>query len=69
MNDVKTTQIVSVVSKVTAVEQPTEITTKNGKTLTKQEVHTADATGSTVLVLWEDDVSCLELDRQIIHLN
>ena len=62
ISDLTTSQVVSVVAKVTQADEPTTITTKSDKTLTKQDVHIADATGSTRLVLWENDVSSVEVD-------
>ena len=61
--------MVSVVAKVTQADEPAKITTKDGKTLTKQDVHIADATGTTRLVLWESEVSSLEVDRSYSFTN
>ena len=63
MNDLTTSQVISVVAKVTQAEEPAKIVTKDGKTLTKQDVHIADATGSTRIVLREGDVSSLEVEK------
>ena len=69
MNDLTTSQVVSVVAKVTLVEEPVKIVTKDGKTLTKQDVHIADATGSTRVVLWESKVSSLEVEKSYSLTN
>ena len=69
ISDLTSSQVVSVVAKVTQADEPTTITTKSDNTLTKQDVHIADATGSTRLVLWENDVSSVEVDRSYAFTN
>ena len=69
IGDISINQIVSVRAKVTEVQEPKVITAKHGKQLTKQDVTIADQTESSRIVLWEEDVGSLEVNKSYYFKN
>ena len=51
------------------MQEPKVITTKHGKQLTKQDVTIVDQTESSRIVLWEEDVGSLEVDKSYYFKN
>ena len=56
-------------AKVIIVEEPTGVTTKEGKVLRKQDTNIADSSGNARLLPWENNVESLQLNKSYSFTN
>ena len=64
--DLSQNQSVSVKAEVISIKDPEPITTKAGKQLNKQDIIISNRTGTSRIVLWQEDIRSLQLHKSYI---
>ncbi len=69
LQDLAVNQRINLIGKVIDVLPPMKIQSTNGSKLLKQDCTLGDSSGACRAVLWEDQVSCLEIDNSYNFKN